>query len=99
MGLNMWSEWAFILAMMMSFLCFAAFLWIAWSEMRQRAREGRGRHYESLPDPGDMAVKFASAGLGPSTLACAVVFMLLAVGIAMAIDQISLLPLITGPGG
>jgi predicted permease len=88
---------AFYTTIVLAYLCFAAFCAIAWAEMRQKSREARGRHYESLPNPGDLAVKFASAGLAPSTLACAVVFMLIGTAIGLTLDNRSLLALFTTP--
>lgn len=87
------TELAFYCTILMSFMCFFVFCFLAWSEVRQKQLNARGKHYESLPDAGDLAVKFGTAGLAPSSLACAVVFMVIATAIALTLDERSVFSL------
>ncbi len=82
--------------MLMSVTCFWLFAKIAFAELAARKKDGAPKpQLEGMNQVGDLAEKFSKSGLGPSALACSVLFALLAASIGAAIDKLKILHLFT----
>ncbi|MEQ1714728.1 MAG: hypothetical protein ABL907_01870 [Hyphomicrobium sp.] len=96
-----YSPITFYFVLGMAIACFILFAYIAISDAVAKRREvsRTPRNLESMTQVGDLAEKFYKSGHGPSALACAVLFVLIGTGIALALDKLTILPGILAGGG